>query len=797
METGFFAYPDNHPHISEIIEETIMQLKQSNSADIISWKELKTSGKFIPGEIFNAIKTRDVFCCDLTHLNSNVLFELGFAIAKNKKIWITLDPNTNKAKENYTNLRIATVGYTPYSNIHELLNGFESKSPFNDKGYVTIYDQVVAPLKENIELSKFFYLKSPIPTEASIRLTNLVEKIPLTTLTDDPSEIPTQPFSWYIKSLFQSCGMIVHFVADEHEGSELLNSQYSLISGLAHGLEIPLLMLAHAPYKCPLDYLDNLKIHSTASECEAIGQEWIEELELTINERKDKLRIYRTKVKHQLGLQNIYLGDSIAENETDKLNEYFIETGGYRTALEAKQTIFIGKKGTGKTANLFRLAQELTEDKRNHVCIIMPPTYDMQGIYQILEKTLNISERGYLIESLWKFLIYSELARSYYFELIRKIPSSLQEIETEFINYMEQNEELLLDEFSQRLNKAIEKLQNFLENQCSDSVNNRLRISELLHDNVLKYLRSKLGDLLTKKNKVCILIDNLDKSWDTRNDLTLLGEFLFALLGVSRRIEEDFKGKDNWRKSIKLSLIIFIRSDIFYEIYKTLREPDKMSYFTLKWDDPLLLQRIIETRFKYADKQLTDDLWDRYFCPSVKGIDTKNYLTDAIFPRPRDIIYLCSSSLSEAVNRGHSKIEEEDIMAAEVQYSQYALSSLVAENPLLKDLYDEFLARPCIITHNQIIEMIKEKNVNFADPETIISLLCSNGFLGQEVNNNLFEFVTDEQIQHKVDIKSNRLLNSGTPKRYCINRPFFPYLEIEGIEKLVKGPANNQWTYNE
>ena len=58
----------------------------------------------------------------------------------------------------------------------------------------------------------------------------------------------------------------------------------------------------------------------------------------------------------------------------------------------------------------------------------------------------------------------------------------------------------------------------------------------------------------------------------------------------------------------------------------------------------------------------------------------KQYLIDTILPRPRDLLYLVKTALQNAINRSHGRIEEEDLLDAEVEYSHFALNSLMAEN---------------------------------------------------------------------------------------------------------------------
>jgi hypothetical protein len=88
----FFAYPANPVGISEVIEKSISKINEMgiDEVNVVGWRSLSVTGKVIISEVCKAIDASPLFICDLTNLNPNVLFELGYAIATNKRIWITL-----------------------------------------------------------------------------------------------------------------------------------------------------------------------------------------------------------------------------------------------------------------------------------------------------------------------------------------------------------------------------------------------------------------------------------------------------------------------------------------------------------------------------------------------------------------------------------------------------------------------------------------------------------------------------------------------------------------------------------
>ena len=174
---------------------------------------------------------------------------------------------------------------------------------------------------------------------------------------------------------------------------------------------------------------------------------------------------------------------------------------------------------------MYAMRAALTDDKRNHVCVIKPVGYEIDGLVRVLKSIINKSERGYLIESLWKFLIYSEVIQSVY-ELIKSRPPHYMstDAESSLLGYYDDNRELLAPPFSERLDVAIRSLSDL--GDIADAIDQRQRISEQLHANQLRHLRDVLGKTLSSYKQVQILIDNLDAQWGTNPNVESLASFL-------------------------------------------------------------------------------------------------------------------------------------------------------------------------------------------------------------------------------------------------------------------------------
>ncbi len=787
----FVAYPSKPLSLSETIEKAIEEIEKGQAVLVHSWKSTAVIGKFIVMAICKAIDERDVFICDLTSLNHNVLFELGYAIAKKKRIWILLDQSLEKSKADYEKFKLlTTVGYSAYSNHREIVEAFYEEEPYADLES-TIYRDAIKSVIKPREIPTLLYLKSGIETEASINLSRRVYRTKIPVIIDDPSEVRIQTLSWYSQEAYNAFAVIAHFLSPQHSGWGLHNAKNSFVSGLAYGFGKHLLMLAHEPYESPIDYRELLSTHETGAECKRIASAWLDTIECEFSKHTVDAKKYGEELRAHSELQSISIGDYISENEPQDLLDYFIKTASYEEALVSKRSILVGRKGSGKTAILYKLADDLRSDVRNHICLIKPVAYEIEGILRMLRQTLPESEKGYLVESFWKFLIYTELARSVYEEMQSKpLYYQWDDAESELLDFLEKNEPIITPEFSIRLESIVSKLQDLSELESGGK--QRSRISELLHNQLIAKLRSMLGRVLRTRNKVAILVDNLDKAWKPREELGTLCDLLLGLLGVSQRIVQDFERSDDRREAVNLSMTIFLRSDIFAQVIKYARERDKISYSRIAWDDPETLLRVLEERFMVSSPGINspDEVWSRYFCASVKGISTRSYLTKHILPRPRDLIYLSKAAIAQAVNRRHTKVEEEDIIEAQNKYSQYAVDSLVVENSIqveaLETLLYEFVGAEEIINHNDILEMIKVCEIHERKSDEVVDLLCDMAFLGRETGRGKFEFQYNEDNKVKLHVMARKTAQARADgvERFRINQAFHPYLEITPVSSM-------------
>src|SRR5258708_8305057 len=89
--TVFFGYPSQPPMRAETIREASRTLDSQGQIAAVRWEDLQIAGRYVIDQIQAAIKAGDVAAFDLTQLNHNVMFELGYAIGTDRRIWLLRD----------------------------------------------------------------------------------------------------------------------------------------------------------------------------------------------------------------------------------------------------------------------------------------------------------------------------------------------------------------------------------------------------------------------------------------------------------------------------------------------------------------------------------------------------------------------------------------------------------------------------------------------------------------------------------------------------------------------------------
>jgi hypothetical protein len=779
MINGFFAYPSQPRSVGDSVSAAIDEINRAGEVDLVPWARLSVTGKVIIDQILEAIDRAELICADITDANPNVLFELGYAIAKNKRIWLTVDRSYTDSNAKLESLRIlTTIGYAPYENSRDIVRRFYEDRPHTDL-HKTIFAQSIQPaLPATAQNFQILYIKSPHENEAAIRVARRMEDSRLKLIIDDPRESPIQPLTWYGTQAYLSAGVICHLTDPRREQATIYNARAAFVAGMAHAMGKELLMLVEGDYLVPIDYRDLVSRYTTARSALTAADLWLTGFERDQKVLDESRSEYFRTVALATQLKSLQIGEYIAENEIEKLTEeYFVETATYADAVSGRHTVFAGRKGTGKTATFLKMQTDLMSDRRNVVVSIRPAAYEVQGIIKRLGAIQGRDVKGFAIESLWKFLLMSELAKTLASEFDTRVAVTLSADELAFQSFINQPESHLSESFVDRLEHKVE--------QYSFAENAREAISEDIHRGIIHRIKQHLLKVLGKKQRIAFLIDNLDLAWDKVEDFPVVSQLILGLLEAARSLMKDLSLSNARGRDLTVSLALFLRSDILAKVRENAPEPDKVDAYTIRWTDREVLGRVIDERLVTSQDTAVspEEMWARFFVPNVRGIPTRAYILNMVLPRPRDLVYFVRSAVTHAINRAHTRVEEDDVLTAEQEYSRFAKQMLMVESAGfvtgLEDVLLAFAGAPTILDRITALARLADSGYS-GDASSIVDALIALGFFGLEIRPSEFEFSADLSIDPRsVALARTVAKSSGGEQRLAIHTAFWNYLNVD------------------
>jgi len=782
MDKAFYAFPSKPDSLKETIIESIKLLNKKNFIEIQPWTSMNPTGKIIITQILKKIDQCDLFLYDLSDLNPNVCFELGYAVAKGKKIWGTLDETIPNNKTLVSDSEVfSLISYRAHISYEDIVKDFCRDKPFlnTEESFISQFESILGLNEINHENKDILYLKSPLGHTASKKLSQFLNKLNRKIVEVDILENSYQPFEDILTNVINSDVIVVHLLSNSHNNFKEVNAVYSFIAGLSIGFNKSTLMLAPDPYNPPMDYRHLLHVHKTAQDCvdrvqDCVDrvQDWIFPILSRGSDSETKQKKEEIIQDNELSLIRFILGDGQAEHEEKELSNFFVETSQFHEGLNQKIGLFIGRKGTGKTANLFKIREYFQKSKQNFIVTIKPQSFRLEIYVRLIQDYFNeLDIRSQITERIWEFIIYSSVFYELYEELKNK-PAyyDYSGQENELLSYAQENYEVISSDFGEKIDYVYSRAQ-----EVSKINQNAKSIIEIIFNEYLTDIKRILKNNLSKFGRIIILIDNLDKAWDFGKNIDLQCKVIYGLIGFHNSL---IKGL-NWKKG-DIRFLIYLREDIYKIVSDKAREPDKLLLNTtrLEWNDQELLLRVIEERFLSFDEGLTvEDIWNNLFCSEIDGIPIKKYLFNNVVKRPRDLIYLIKHSISQSINHRNKKIESEDIKKAQKIYFEFLVSNTVTEYklfvPEIKSVINSFFNCPKSFDSKFLKKKLKQFTPDKKRFEELVRFLINISFLGLKIDDEyLFSNSENdtEVIMNYYLIESKKLFQST---RFKVNYPFY------------------------
>jgi hypothetical protein len=119
---GFFAFPAAPETVGGIVDGAIERLRRrSFLGEIEPWSELDIAGRFIVEGILGRIDSSNLVIADISHLNFNVTYEVGYAIGAQKRLLVVKHSGLTEVNNRIGSLGIFdTLGYKEYNNAEDL-----------------------------------------------------------------------------------------------------------------------------------------------------------------------------------------------------------------------------------------------------------------------------------------------------------------------------------------------------------------------------------------------------------------------------------------------------------------------------------------------------------------------------------------------------------------------------------------------------------------------------------------------------------------------------------------------------
>ena len=760
---GLVLYPSTPPTIAGTIEVATEKLAASLKGDLITWRDLRVTGQIIFCEICKGMRFADIVVADVTTLNLNLLFEIGYAIGLDKPVIPIRDSTYIQDEEDFKSLgMLDTLGYLDFQNSDQLAQAIIERLPVEALPPHVVKISNEAPL---------YVLKGPIDTEGAVKMMSVLKKSPLRFRSYDPLETPRLPLAEARRQVFSSLGVVANLLDPNRRGAIVHNARVALVAGLALASKKSVTLLQEGDFFQPIDYRDIVRVYSTAEQIERALEPIIRQVVVSLQDVGTASR------RPEVGLlERLDLGDVAAENETRSLADYFVPTASFQDAKRGNARLVVGRKGSGKTAIFYAVRNHFNRRRSHLVLDLKPEGHQFTKFHDTVLSRLSPGLKEHTLVAFWNYILLAEMAQKiidseYSYSMHdpdrRRTFDHLAEVLSEHVPSD-------AGDFSERLLRQVDRLlDRIVPDEAPPETAGEL--TQALFQTDIPDLDEALTAYLVDREEVWILVDNLDKGWPTRGASYADMLILRSLMEATRRLQRQFESRD-----VSLKALVFLRNDIYEYLVRNMSDRGKDTAIDLAWEDPELFRQIVAGRLRTGAniEGDFDELWPQFFVQQVGVEDSFNFLLNRTLMRPRDLLNFLHRCVEVAVNRGHDRVDEEDILHAYKVYSEDILFETAFE---IKDVFPNvpdpiyvFLGCPVEMEKDDVLLRLMEAGIAEDRLGEALALLLWFGFLGvQEPRHEDPRF--SYHVRHNVD----KLLASANHHsgRYVVHHAFHSALE--------------------
>ncbi|MES2294413.1 MAG: hypothetical protein V4527_14005 [Pseudomonadota bacterium] len=763
-ETAFIAYPEAFPLVREAIKAAV-EFSAEEAFILKPWQKLQIIGFKVDDLIRNQIQEAAVLVADITYPNTNVFYEIGYAMAVGKPVLATVNTAVEKAIQRIQKIGLFdTTGWATYNNGQEL---FEKLKAWPDIAWTSSYQ------RRRNHSQPLFILDALAKTDFRNHIFHAVDNSHLRYRSFDPAEIPRLTAAQAIAEISSSAGAIIPIISEELVDAELHNLRASFLLGLCHGYRVEALAIQYENAPVPLDYRDFIRNSTFKRETEKHVQEFASQV-LIWNQEPSVRGSFAG-----LGLLNeMDLGSPTAENETQSLNYYFVKTAEFARAARAEGAIVIGRKGSGKSAVFFQIAESASRERKSCVVDLRPASHNLSEMREAILDVVTAGVFDHTIAAFWQYILYIEILLK-----IREIalPRSKNDFSIqERIRAIEESfslsESVVSGDFTSRLRGAVNEIISVAASSKNpDDLRNRL--TNIMFEEPIHRLREAIVSFSDFVDEVVVLIDDLDKGWPPRqvevHDITMVKHLIESLNRIQR---------DLGRRKISVRHTVFLRSDIYEGLVEETSDRGKYNVIKVDWSDPEQLRHLLKQRVvSRIDPMHHQAAWDAINPIIRDNTDAVDLMIEGSLRRPRFLIDLCERVLSFAINRGHMFVDEDDIREGLRQMSLYLVSDFGYEmrdragTP--EDIFYAFIGVTDLLTEAELAAILSADSLHLGLEETI-NLLLWYGFLG--VINETLEPVYIYDRAYDFRRLQAELNQKNSERLYAVNPAF-----LLGLDRSV------------
>lgn len=762
-KSAFFAFPASPNDLVRPIEMAIEAFQRNaERLTIVAWPQMNVFGQSIPDHVHRHIDEADIVVCDVTNENMNVYYEAGLAIGKGKALAPVVNISFSGAVQKIEKDGIFdNIGYEKYENslqLQEILRNPPTNS-------------LVELFSKPINLQQpIFLLDTVRKTDFRNAIASSIKESKIHYRSFDPVETPRFSTVQIISDATSSAGIIIPLLGAHIDDANRHNLRAAFLAGLSHGLGRPTLLLQQTTTDkpSPADFRElviNVKSEDEITEIV---------IEFTKSAYLGTQLIEQAGLKaRKSDLQKISLGASAAENEFRSLDSYFVETSEFLRTLRGEVNVVAGRKGSGKTAIFFQVRDNFRQQKHTYITDLKPESHQLSPFREELLKLVDIGVYDHTLAAFWYFLTLTEILLTIKenLEVQSKSDSDILEAIDEIEHLIAQFEIKTSGDFTTRINRlGTEIIREIQDAKRSGKSLSPERITNIVYRGGVSHIKSLIIKNTQPNTQIVLLFDNIDKGWPANGINNFDIRLIRLLIEALDKVRRDFAAQKRDFMSV-----VFLRDDIYALLVNDTPDRGKAGQVRIDWTDRAKLRQVIFRRLQASmgDKKLGfDQLWGRVFCTKINGEDAFEYCVDHCLMRPRFLINIIENAVSNGINRGHTKVSEEDFIEAVRQHSNYLVDDFGYEirdvSGLPEDILFALIGVDKYLSKEEVVRRFKAFGVKEADLDSAFTLMLWYGVLGIVAQDKAERFIYDydysmKRIEAEIKIREGEVTFVANP----------------------------------